>query len=57
MISEMQELVIDVTDKFLDPDKKLNINGMKNEITKALKSYVIRHTKRTPMIMPVIMVL
>ncbi len=57
MISEMQELVINVTDKYLDPDKKLNINGMKNEITKALKSYVIRHTKRTPMIMPVIMVL
>lgn len=57
MIKEMQELVLDVGDRFLDPDKKLNINGMKNEITKALKNYVSRQTKRSPMIMPVIMVL
>ncbi len=57
MIEEMQEMVINVADKHLDPDKKLNINGMKNDITKVLRNYVMKQTKRSPMIMPVIMVL
>ena len=57
MIEEMQKLIIDIADKYLDPDKKLNINGMKNDISKSLKNYVMKQTKRTPMIMPVIMVL
>lgn len=57
MIKEMQEMVVQITDKFLEPDKKLNINGMKIEISKVLKNYVMKQTKRSPMIMPVIMVL
>ncbi len=57
MIKEMQELIIEVSDKYLDIDKKLNINGMKTDITRALKHYVTKQTKRSPMIMPVIMVL
>lgn len=57
MIKDMQELVIETANKFLDPDKKLNISGMKLDITKQLKHYVTKHTKRNPMIMPVIMVL
>ncbi len=57
MIKDMQEIVIESANKFLDPDKKLNIGGMKLEITKQLKNYIVKHTKRNPMIMPVIMVL
>jgi len=57
MIEEMQKLIMDISDKYLDPGKKLNINGMKNDIGKSLKNYVMKQTKRTPMIMPVIMVL
>ncbi len=57
MIKEMQEMIIEVSDRYLDPDKKLNINGMKIEISKVLKNYVAKQTKRNPMIMPVIMVL
>ena len=57
MIEEMQTMVINISDKYLDPDKKLNINGMKNEITKVLRNYIMKQTKRSPMIMPVIMVL
>lgn len=57
MIKDMQELIIKTCDKFLDPGKKLNINGMKIEVTKALRHYVGKHTQRSPMIMPVIMVL
>ncbi len=57
MIRDMQELVLESANKYLDPDKKLNISGMKLDITKQLKHYVTKNTKRNPMIMPVIMVL
>ena len=57
MIKDIQEISLDVTDKYLNTSKKLNINGMKNELVKVLKSYVYKETKRSPMIMPVIMIL
>ncbi len=57
MIKDMQEIVIHALDKYLEPDKKLNINGMKIEVTRQLKNYVGQQTNRNPMIMPVIMVL
>jgi ribonuclease J len=57
MAMDMQELVIESVNKYLDSNKKININGMKNDITRTLKNYVLNQTKRTPMIMPVIMVL
>lgn len=57
MIRDMQELVLESANKYLDLDKKLNISGMKLDITKQLKHYVTKNTKRNPMIMPVIMVL
>ncbi len=57
MVKEMQTLALETTVKFLEPDKKLNINGIKLELTKVLKSYVMKQTKRSPVIMPVIMVL
>ena len=57
MIKDMQEKVIKACDRFLDQNKKLNINGMKLEVTRTLKQYVGRETNKNPMIMPVIMVL
>ncbi len=57
MIKDIQEISLDVTDRFLNTTKKLNINGMKNELVKSLKNYIYRETKRNPMIMPVIMLL
>lgn len=57
MTKDIQEVTIKACDKFLDYGKKLNINGIKIEVTKALKTYINKTTKRSPMIMPVIMVL
>lgn len=57
MIKDLQELALDVTDKYLLPSKKLNINGMKNELVKTFSKYILKKTSREPMIMPVIMVL
>jgi ribonuclease J len=57
MIKDMQEKVIKACDRFLDQKKKLNINGMKIEVTRVLKQYVGKETNKSPMIMPVIMVL
>ncbi|XMB71964.1 ribonuclease J [Mycoplasmatota bacterium WC30] len=57
MVKDMQEIVIKTCDRFLNPEKKININGMKIEVSKALKLYINKQTKRNPMIMPVIMVL
>lgn len=57
MVKDMQEIVIKSLDKYLEPDKKLNINGMKIEVTRQLKNYISQQTNRNPMIMPVIMVL
>lgn len=57
MIKDIQELSLDVTDRFLSSSKKLNINGMKNELIKTLKHYIYKETKRSPVIMPVIMLL
>ncbi len=57
MTKDLQEITIKACDKFLDYGKKLNINGIKIEVTRALKAYINKMTKRSPMIMPVIMVL
>jgi ribonuclease J len=57
MIKDMQERIIKACDHFLEPSKKLNINGMKLEVTRVLKQYVGKETNKSPMIMPVIMVL
>ncbi|MCK4551603.1 MAG: ribonuclease J [Tenericutes bacterium] len=57
MVKDMQEIVIKTTYKYLNVGKKINISGMKTDITRQLKKYVLKQTKRTPMIMPVIMVL
>ncbi len=57
MIKDLQALALDVTDKYLATGKKLNISGMKNDLTKALGKYIFQKTSREPMVMPVIMVL
>lgn len=57
MTKDMQEIILDVTDKYLRPKHKLNMSGMKNDIIKSLGKYILEETKREPMIMPVIMVL
>lgn len=57
MTRDLQELALDVTDKYLIPGKKLNISGMKNDLTKTLGKYIFQKTGREPMVMPVIMVL
>lgn len=54
---DMQEIILDVTEKYLNPKHKLNMTGMKNEIIKNLRKYILEETRREPMIMPVIMVL
>lgn len=57
MIKDMQELVINACEKYLSIGKKLNINGMKIEVSKVLKQYILKVSRRSPMIMPVIMVI
>lgn len=57
MIKELQALSLDVTDRYLGAGKKINISGMKNDLTKTLARYVADKTNREPMVMPVIMVL
>jgi len=57
MIKDLQELALDVTDKYLIGGKKLNISGLKNDLQKALSRYILQKSARKPMIMPVIMVL
>ncbi len=57
IVKDLQEITLDVTEKYLNPKHKLNINGMKNDIIKSLKKRIYDETKREPMIMPVIMVL
>jgi ribonuclease J len=57
MTKDMQEIILDVTDKYLNPKHKLNMSGIKNDIIKALRKYISEETRREPMIMPVIMVL
>jgi ribonuclease J len=57
MIKDLQEIALDVTDKYLIQNKKLNINGMKNDLSKTMAKYIFQKTSREPMVMPVIMVL
>jgi ribonuclease J len=57
MLKDLQELALDVTDKYLTGGKKLNISGLKNDLQKSLSKYIHQKTSRKPMIMPVIMVL
>ncbi|MBN2504574.1 MAG: ribonuclease J [Bacilli bacterium] len=57
MLRDLQELALNVTDKYLVQGKKLNISGMKNDLTKTFARYVDQKTGRQPMIMPVIMIL
>lgn len=57
MMKDLMELALDVTDRYLLPSKKLNINGMKNDLIKTFAKYILKKTNRQPMIMPVIMVL
>lgn len=57
MMRKMQEIALDVTDKYLLPSKKININGMKNDLSRTLARYIKDKTNRDPMVMPVIMVL
>lgn len=57
MIKTLQALSLDVTDRYLNIGKKININGIKNDLIKSLGKYIKDKTNREPMIMPVIMVL
>lgn len=57
MTKDIQEITLNVSEKYLDVNHKLNINGLKNDIIKSLRRYIFEETKREPMIMPVIMVL
>lgn len=56
MIHDLQSLVLDVTDKHLIPNKKININGLKTDLAKTLSRFIMQKTEREPMIMPVIMI-
>ena len=57
MIKNLQALSLDVTDRYLNLGKKINISGIKNDLIKTLGKYIQDKTNREPMIMPVIMVL
>ncbi|MDP3129789.1 MAG: ribonuclease J [Bacillota bacterium] len=57
MVKKLQELALDVTDRYLAVGKKINIGGMKSDLVKTLGKYLQDKTNRMPMIMPVIMVL
>jgi len=57
MIRILQTMALDVTDRYLNAGKKINISGMKNDLIKTLGKYIHEKTNRDPMIMPVIMVL
>ncbi|MDD3126214.1 MAG: ribonuclease J [Candidatus Izemoplasmatales bacterium] len=57
MIKTLQTLALDVTDHYLEIGKKININGIKNDLVKSLGKYIFEKTNREPMITPVIMVL
>lgn len=56
MIKELQSLALDVTDKYLAPGKKININVLKTDLSRTLSRYIQQKTDREPMIMPVIMI-
>jgi ribonuclease J len=58
MIKDMQSIVIDVINQSLpEVHKRININSIKSEVTKALKKYILDETNREPMIMPIIMLI
>lgn len=58
MIKDMQKIVLDSSKKYLNPNhKKLNMSGLKSDISRSLKHYIKNETNREPMIMPIIMVL
>ena len=57
MIKTLQSLSLDVTDRYLNSGKKINISGIKNDLIKTLGKFILDKTNREPMIMPVIMVL
>ena len=57
MIKTLQALSLDVTDRYLNSGKKINISGIKNDLIKTLGKFILDKTNREPMIMPVIMVL
>ena len=57
MLRHLQEMALDITDKYLGSSKKININGMKNDLSRSIGRYIKEKTNREPMIMPVIMVL
>jgi len=57
MMKKIQELSLDVTDRYLAVGKKINIGGMKSDLVKTVGKYILEKTNREPMIMPVIMVL
>ena len=57
MTKDMQEIVLDVTDKYLNPKHKLKMNGIKNDIIRSLTKYIFDETRREPRIMPVIIVI
>ena len=57
MTKDIQEITLNISEKYLDVNHKLNMTGLKNDIIKSLRRYILEETKREPMIMPVIMVL
>lgn len=58
MIKDMQKVVIEATETRLKPNhNRINISGIKSEITKSLTTYIKNETNREPMIMPIIMVI
>jgi len=57
MTKDIQEITLNVSEKYLNTTHKLNMSGLKNDIVKSLRKYILEETKREPMIMPVIMVL
>ncbi|KFZ25785.1 MAG: Ribonuclease J 1 [Candidatus Izimaplasma bacterium HR2] len=56
LTSELSSLVKESVSKKIKGMKKINVSLLKKEITKLLSDIIYEKTERSPMIMPVVMI-